>query len=264
MGGGGAYDRAMLEPIVETTRRRIAEIRHRTDEFRARAADTPSVRSLQTVLAADGLGVIAEIKRRSPSRGVLAADLDPATRAKEYEAGGARAISVLTEPDHFDGSDDDLVVVKASTAIPVLRKDFTLDDCQIWQARAIGADAILLIVALLSDDQLAHLHGVAVEAGVDALVEVHTEAEAERALAVRPRIVGVNNRDLRTFEVDLATAERIAPLLATVPVTVAESGIFTAADATRMRAAGFDAVLVGESLVKSGDPAAAVRELAAV
>lgn len=256
-----AYDPMMLELIVETTRRRISEIHHRTDEFRTRARDMPSVRPLREALVSDRLSVIAEFKRRSPSRGVLAADIDPAIQAKAYEAGGAAAISVLTEPDHFDGSDADLMAAHNATTIPTLRKDFTLDDSQIWQARAIGADAILLIVALLSDDQLAHLHGVAVDAGLDAVVEVHSTEEASRALAVSPTIVGVNNRDLRTFQVDLATSESIAPLLAGVPVTVGESGIFTPADAARMRHAGYDAVLVGESLIRSGDPAAAIREL---
>jgi indole-3-glycerol phosphate synthase len=249
----------MLEPIVETTRRRIADLR--VDELRARAADMPPARSLTTALVTDRLTVIAEIKRRSPSRGLLAPDLDPAARAKEYEAGGAAAISVLTEPDHFDGSDADLVAVREATSVPVLRKDFTLDEAQIWEARAIGADAVLLIVALLSDAELAHLHGVATDAGLAALIEVHTDDEARRALAVRPAIVGVNNRDLRSFDVDLGTAERIAKLLNEVPVTVAESGIFTADDARRMRATGYDAVLVGESLVKSGDPASAIPEL---
>jgi indole-3-glycerol phosphate synthase len=251
----------MLEPIVATTRRRIEWIRDRTDEFRARSADLPPVRSLRRVLSDDHLTVIAEIKRRSPSRGVLAAGLDPATLAKEYESGGAAAISVLTEPDHFDGSDEDLIGVRATVELPVLRKDFTLDESQVWEARAIGADAVLLIVALLSDDQLAHLHGTATEAGLEALVEVHTEAEAYRALAVSPSMVGVNNRDLTTFDVDLATSERIGAMLSGVEVAVAESGIFTGADAGRMRRAGFHAVLVGESLVRSGDPAAAIREL---
>jgi indole-3-glycerol phosphate synthase len=260
----GAYDPMMLEPIVETTRRRIAEIRHRTNEFRSRAADMPSTRPLRDALVSERLTVIAEFKRRSPSRGVLAADLDPAVQAKAYETGGAAAISVLTEPDHFDGSDADLIAASNATTIPILRKDFTLDESQIWQARSIGADAILLIVALLSDDQLAHLHGVATEAGLDAVVEVHDTEEASRALTAKPTIVGVNNRDLRTFEVDLATSEAIAPLLADVAVTIAESGIFTAADATRMRRGGYDAVLVGESLVRSDDPAAAIRELTVI
>jgi indole-3-glycerol phosphate synthase len=253
----------MLEPIVETTRSRVADLRPHTGELRARALTREPARSFHRALLADGLGVIAELKRKSPSRGVLAPDLDPATRAKEYEAGGAAAISVLTEPDHFDGSVDDLVAVRAAASIPVLRKDFTIDESQIWEARAIGADAVLLIVAILSNGELEHLRGVASDAGVDALVEVHTVEEAERALAIGPTIVGVNNRDLRTFAIDLAIAEAIAPKLTGVPVTVAESGIFTKADAERMRRAGYHAVLVGESLVRSGDPVSAIRELTA-
>jgi indole-3-glycerol phosphate synthase len=251
----------MLEPIVETTRKRVADLRPHTGDLRARALAREPARSFQSALLADGLGVIAELKRRSPSRGVLAPDLDPATRAKEYEEGGAAAISVLTEPDHFDGSVEDLVAVRAASSIPVLRKDFTLDESQIWEARTVGADAVLLIVAILSNGELEHLHGVASEAGLDSLVEIHTAEEAERALAIGPSIVGVNNRDLRTFDIDLATAEAIAPRLTGVPVTVAESGIFTTADAERMRRAGYHAVLVGESLVKSGDPVSAIREL---
>ncbi|MEX1004044.1 MAG: indole-3-glycerol phosphate synthase TrpC [Acidimicrobiia bacterium] len=252
----------MLEPIVESTRRRVADLRPHTGDLRARALTREPARSFQRALLADGLGVIAELKRRSPSRGVLASDLDPRTRAKEYEAGGAAAISVLTEPDHFDGSVDDLVAVREAASIPVLRKDFTIDESQIWEARAIGADAVLLIVAILSNGELEHLHGVASDAGLDALVEVHTVEEAERALAVGPAIVGVNNRNLKSFAIDLATAETIAPRLTGVPVTVAESGIFTTAHAERMRRAGYHAVLVGESLVKAGDPVSAIRELA--
>lgn len=251
----------MLEPIVETTRARIEAIRPLTANLQTEVRSMAPARRFEAALAAGGLGVIAEIKRRSPSRGVLDSGLDPATRAKDYEAGGACAVSVLTEPDHFDGSDEDLRTVKAAVGLPVLRKDFVLDEVQVWETRVMGADAMLLIVALLSDDQLAHLSGLAAEAGLAALVEVHTEEEAERALAVQPRIVGVNNRDLRTFDVSLETAERIAPLLADVPVTVGESGIFTGADAQRMRDAGYDAVLVGESLVTSGNPAVAIAEL---
>lgn len=249
----------MLEAIVDTTRRRIADLA--VSELRAQALTAPPPRPFETALTADHLTVIAEFKRRSPSRGVLVSDVAPEVRARQYEEGGAAAISVLTEPDHFDGSNDDLGAVKAATTIPVLRKDFTLDEAQIFEARAIGADAILLIVAILSDDQLAHLHGVATDLGLAALVEVHTDEEAERARRISPRIVGVNNRDLHTFEVDLATAERIATVLDDVAVIVGESGIFTTADARRMRDAGYDAVLVGESLVISGDPAAAIREL---
>lgn len=253
------YDPMMLEPIVETTRRRIAELS--MSELRARAGDAPPARDFEGALALDHLAVIAEFKRRSPSRGILVSGISPEARARQYETGGAAAISVLTEPDHFDGSNDDLIAVKKATSIPVLRKDFTLAESQVFEARAIGADAILLIVAILSDDQLDHLHGVAVGLGLAVLVEVHTDEEAARALRIGPRIVGVNNRDLRTFDVDLATAERIAETLRDVPVTVGESGIFTSEDAWRMRRAGYDAVLVGESLVKSGDPAASIRKL---
>jgi indole-3-glycerol phosphate synthase len=205
--------------------------------------------------------VIAEIKRRSPSRGVLAANLDPVDRARAYESGGASAVSILTEPEHFSGSNDDLVAVRDAISLPVLRKDFTVDAAQIWEARAIGSDAILLIVGVLTDDQLAALYETAQEAGVDTLVEVHSREEAERALEIDPEIVGVNNRDLTTFEVDLAVAESLAPLLTGVSVTVGESGIFTGDDARRMRNAGYDAVLVGESLVKAGDPNRTIAEL---
>ena len=168
---------------------------------------------------------------------------------------------MLTEPHHFSGSDDDLVRARKAAGIPVLRKDFTLDPRQIWEARAIGADAILLIVAVLDQEELSALLETADEAGVDALVEVHDQAEAERALEAGAVIVGVNNRDLTTFEVDLATAERIAPMLEGVRVRVAESGIFDAADARRMEDAGFDAVLVGEALVRADDPGRLIRSL---
>jgi len=251
----------MLDPIVASTRTRIDSISARAADLRSRALDMAPARPFEGALSADGISVISEIKRRSPSRGVLNADLDPAAMAVEYERGGAAAISVLTEPDHFSGSDDDLKAVRAAVSVPVLRKDFTLEACQIWEARTIGADAVLLIVALLSDDQLAELAGVAADAGLAALVEVHTVEEAHRALSVSPSIVGVNNRDLRTFDVDLATAEEVAPLLAGVQVKVGESGIFDGDDARRMRRAGYDAVLVGESLVRSGDPAAAIAAL---
>jgi indole-3-glycerol phosphate synthase len=219
------------------------------------------VRGFGDALTGEVLSVIAEIKRRSPSRGTLAADLDPVGRARAYEVGGASAVSILTEPDHFSGSDADLVAVRSNIGLPVLRKDFTLDPAQIWEARAIGADAILLIVGILSDADLARLNDTAMEAGVDVLVEVHSRPEAERALEISPRIVGVNNRDLTTFAVDLAVSEELSSLLADVPVTVGESGIFTPGDARRMRNAGYDAVLVGESLVKAGDPATTISRL---
>lgn len=250
----------MLDPILETTRQRIRALPPRA-ELRARCADVAPVRDFTSALRAPGLGVIAEVKRRSPSRGALAMDLDPVERAMSYARGGASAISVLTEPHHFSGSDDDLVAVRSSVDIPVLRKDFTLDASQIWEARSIGADAILLIVAALDDALLGALLETAATVGVAALVEVHDEAEAERALAAGARIVGVNNRDLTTFDVDLATSERLAPILAGCEVRIAESGILSPPDAHRMASAGYDAVLVGESLVKSGDAAAAVAAI---
>ncbi len=254
----------MLEPIVASTRARLAGLLPKADELRDLATALPATRGFARALTAPGLSVIAEVKRRSPSRGVLAASLDPADRAGRYEAGGAAAISVLTEPDHFDGSDGDLRAVRAAVSVPVLRKDFTLDPVQVWEARAIGADAVLLILAILDDHAAAELLAVAAEAGLDALVEVHTETEAERAVALGAAIVGVNNRDLATFEVDLATSERLGPILEGAAVRVAESGIHTGEDAFRLRDAGYDAVLVGESLVRSDDPAELLRELRGV
>ncbi len=224
----------------------------------------PPPPDFRAALSAPGLSVIAEVKRRSPSRGSLAADLDPVLQSKRYAEGGASAISVLTEPSHFGGSNADLEAVRNSVSVPTLRKDFTLDPVQIWEAKAIGAGAVLLIVAILDDDTLAALHAEASLAGLAALVEVHSEEEAERALAIGAEIIGVNNRDLSTFETDLATAERIAPLIAGVAVKVGESGIHTAPDARRMAAAGYDAVLVGESLVRSQDPSALIRQLRGV
>lgn len=252
----------MLDPILENTRRRV-EAMGPAAEYRARALDAPPVRDFASGLKTPGLGVIAEVKRRSPSRGDLAVELDPADQARRYDAGGAVAISVLTEPHHFLGSDADLTAVRTASRLPVLRKDFTLDPRQIWEARAIGADAVLLIVAALDQPTLIRLHEEASEAGVAALVEVHDRAETERALALGAGIVGVNNRNLHTFEVDLATAEELAPLLVEVPITVAESGVFTAADARRMAQAGFDAVLVGEALVRADDPAGLIRSFGA-
>jgi indole-3-glycerol phosphate synthase len=250
----------LLTPILEDTRKRI-EFLAPLVELRARAADAAPVRSFEAALRAEGLGVIAEVKRRSPSRGEFAPDLDPVAQAQAYATGGAAAISVLTEPFHFSGSDADLQAVRATVAVPVLRKDFTLVPGQIWEARAIGADAVLLIVAALDDVTLRLLAETAAEVGVAALVEVHDQAEAERALDAGSRIIGVNNRNLHTFEVDLGTSEALAGVLETADITIAESGIHTAVDAARMAAAGFDAVLVGESLVRAPDPAKLLETL---
>ena len=243
----------MLAPILSTTRDRVAALPPLA-ELRARAVDAAPVRPLARALTGDGMAVIAEVKRRSPSRGDLAPDLDPVERASAYAAGGAAAISVLTEPVHFGGSNRDLVSVRGAVDVPVLRKDFTLVPDQIWEARSIGADAVLLIVAALDDHTLSALCHAAMEVGVAAIVEVHDGAEVERALQAGATIIGVNNRDLTTFDVDLGTAERLAPLLNDAAVTIAESGINLPADAARMAASGYDAVLVGERLVGSPDP----------
>lgn len=254
----------MLEPIVESTRQRVDVLRDSIAELRARALDAQPTRGFGGALPLPGMSVIAEVKRKSPSRGNLAPDLDPVELAGAYAAGGASAISVLTEPHHFSGSDRDLIEVRSSVDVPVLRKDFTLEPVQVWEARSIGADAVLLILAILEDDAARLLLETAAEAGLDALVEVHTEQEAERALGLGAGIVGVNNRDLSTFDVDLGTAERLAPMLSPVPVRIAESGIHTAEDAARMQRAGYQAVLVGESLVRSADPASLLGELRGV
>jgi indole-3-glycerol phosphate synthase len=252
----------VLDTILDSTRRRIEPLVSRLDDLVASAATAPSVRGFGEALAADGLQVIAEIKRRSPSAGSLAPGMDPAAQAKHYVAGGAAAISVLTEPEFFDGSLDDLRAVREAVDVPVLRKDFTLHAAQIWEARAAGADAVLLIVAALDDDGLQHLLGVAAAAGLDALVEAHTLDEARRAEAAGARILGVNNRDLTTFVTDLRIAERIGGEIH-ADVLVAESGVSDPAGAARMAASGYDAILVGEALVRADDPAVLVSALKA-
>ncbi len=251
----------MLDQIVAHVRAGLPALRARAGSVMEAAAAAPPARDFEAALSRPGLSVIAEIKRASPSRGLLNAGLDPAAQARRYEAGGAAAISVLTEPKYFHGTAADLRAAKAAVRVPILRKDFTIDPLQIWEARAMGADAVLLIVAVLSPDDVHDLLGVAQAAGLTAVVEAHSIEEAETAVASGARVVGVNNRDLTSFEVSLETAEKVAPLLSDVPVAVAESGIFTADDAARMRAAGYDAVLVGESLVRSGDPASAIEML---
>jgi indole-3-glycerol phosphate synthase len=255
------YDLAMLDPIIETTRVRVEALRGREPELQRAAADAGPVRSLADALSAPGLSVIAEIKRRSPSAGDIRGDLDPVHRAHAYEQGGAAAISVLTEPDFFSGSLSDLEMVRGAVTVPVLRKDFVLDPVQVWEARAAGADAVLLIVAVLDRKALEECLAVSAAAGLEALVEVHTGPEAEVACDAGARIVGVNNRNLSTFRTDLSVAERLRKLLTENTVTVAESGIAQPADAARMAAAGYDAVLVGEALVRATDPGALVSAL---
>lgn len=224
--------------------------------------------SLATALRQPGLAVIAEIKRASPSRGHIADIPDPAALARQYEAGGAAAISVLTEPRHFNGTLEDLAAVSHSVALPVIRKDFVVDSYQLREASDAGAAAILLIVAMLDDEELTSLLRAVDRAGLDALVETHSEDEVKRATAAhegsgtaRPLILGVNARNLQTLEVDLGVVERVASSTPEGAILVAESGIQGPQDAARMAAAGADAILVGEHVAMASDPAGAVQQL---
>lgn len=259
----------VLDHILTRKRDEVTLLRQpqTRDLLRRTALDAAPARDFAGALRrADGrIAVIGELKRRSPSKGELAPDLDPATTAKAYEAGGAAALSVLTDAPFFDGRVDDLVQARAATSIPVLRKDFTIDEIQVYESRAIGADAILLIAAAVTDDSLlADLHALATELGLAVVVEAHDAAEIERALAAGAAVVGVNNRNLATFDEDLGVGERLAAMLPRHVVGVAESAVRSAEDARRLGAVGFDAVLVGEALVRAADPAALVRDLATV
>ena len=253
----------MLQQIVASADERARQTDMTIDELRARAAGAPPVRDFAGALKSPGLSIIAEIKRRSPSAGDIDILLDPAEQAIAYESGGADAISVLTEPNFFGGSLQDLESVRSVVSVPVLRKDFTRRPSQIWEARASGADAILIIVASLTDDAIALLLATAKEAGMTAIVEAHTSSEVQRAFVAGATVIGVNNRDLHTFETDLLTAELAAIHLPEGVVKIAESGVSSVDGAARMARAGYDAVLVGEALVRSNDPARLVAELKA-
>jgi len=217
--------------------------------------------ALEVVTASGDIAVISEIKRRSPSKGELAPGLDPVALARQYEAGGAACLSVLTDVEFFGGSVDDLVSARAACALPVLRKDFTVSARDVCDARIMGADCVLLIAAALDQAELESFLKLAHAVGFDALVEIHDEAELERAVAAGADLIGVNQRDLVTFAVDTDRALRMAPQMPAGVVRVAESGITGAADAAALSAAGYHAVLVGEHLVTSGDPEAGVAAL---
>lgn len=254
-----------LDRILDAHRAAAADDRRSIESLRDEAIAQPAPRGFTEALRrAGGLKVISEVKRRSPSKGDLFADLDPAGLAADYEAGGAACLSVLTDRDWFGGSPDDLRAARAAVALPVIRKDFTVSATDVCDARIMGADAVLLIAAALDDAELADFHALATEVGLDALVEIHDEAELERALAVGATLVGVNQRDLVTFEVDTDRAVRMAPQMPEGVVRVAESGVRGVPDATRLHEAGYHAVLVGESLVTAGDPRAGVAALAAI
>jgi indole-3-glycerol phosphate synthase len=251
-----------LDTILERHRSEAAADHRPLDQLREDAERCPRTRGFARALRqAPGLGVIAEVKRRSPSKGDLHADLDPGVLAKQYESGDATCLSVLTDTVSFGGSAADLAAARAACTLPVLRKDFTVSAHDVLDARIMGADCVLLIAAALDDAELRAFHDLAVEIGLDALVEVHDEAELDRALEVGATLVGVNQRDLVTFEVDHERAQRMASAFPPGVVSVAESGVRGPDDAAALAVAGYDAVLVGESLVTSGDPTAAVAAL---
>lgn len=253
----------VLDSIIEGVRADVAAREAVLDlaAVKKAAQRAPEPRDATGALLQPGIGVIAEVKRASPSKGDLAHIADPADLARDYEAGGARIISVLTEERRFHGSLADLDAVRAAVDIPVLRKDFIVGPYQIHEARAHGADVILLIVAALEQDALTSLLDRTESLGMTALVEVHTEAEADRALEAGARVIGVNARNLKTLEVDRDSFSRIAPGLPSKVIKVAESGVRGTGDLLAYAGAGADAVLVGEGLVTSGDPRQAVSDL---
>jgi indole-3-glycerol phosphate synthase len=250
-----------LEEILASHRARAAADDRELDDLVEQAMATPAPRDFAGALGGAGLSCIAEIKRRSPSKGDLDPDLQPEMVAKEYVAGGAACLSVLTDTDFFGGSRADLAAARQASGLPVLRKDFTVQEADVVDARLMGADAVLLIVAGLDDELLRRCAARADELGLAAVVEVHDERELARALAASARIVGVNQRDLRTFQVDHDRACALATEIPADVIAVAESGIRDAGDARRLADAGFDAILVGEALVRAEDRAGRLREL---
>lgn len=256
----------ILDEILAHKKQEVAACRARISlaAMRTRAEAMPAPRDFARALQHAHVALIAEIKRASPSRGILQAETDVAQTVRTYAHNGASAISVLTDAKYFRGDSDDLSLARASADVPVLRKDFIVDEYQIFESRALCADAILLIVRALDDEQLRDYLALAYALHLNALVEIHDEAELERALAVDTRIVGINNRNLADFTIDLATTERLAPKIPPSKSIVAESAIFTRADVERAARAGADAVLVGEALMRAANVPAQVRELSQV
>lgn len=253
-----------LGRIIAEVGDRVQELRRRQEELERAASQAPQCPSLAESLRTASVTVLAEVKRASPSKGSINLGLDAVAQARAYEAGGARGISVLTEPRHFSGAGEDLQAIRAAVALPLLRKDFHLDVLQLVEARALGACAVLLIARALPPARLQALAAEAHALGLEVLVEVRDEAELERALETEARLIGVNNRNLETLAIDLATSERLIPLIPTSRVAIAESGVVNVGDVVRAAAAGADAVLVGSSLSGSDDPAAAVRALSGI
>ncbi|MBI5819929.1 MAG: indole-3-glycerol phosphate synthase TrpC [Verrucomicrobia bacterium] len=254
----------ILDTIIAQKRTEVAALQSRAAELKRLAAERSERRNFAAALRrADGrVALIAEVKKASPSAGVIRPDFDPVAIARDYERGGASCLSVLTDEKFFQGHLDYLRRIREAVKLPLLRKDFIVDELQIHEAAAAGADCVLLIVACLKQETLTNLLRVAAEYRLDALVEVHDEAELDRAVAANARIIGVNNRNLKTFKVDIATTERMASRIRNAQtLLVAESGIHTRADVERLARCGVNAILVGESLMRSDDIPAKVREL---
>lgn len=255
-----------LEEICEVKRQEVARrkplMAQAELERRAAAASAPRgfARALREK-SRDGFGLIAEIKRASPSKGLIRADFDPAAHAAAYQAGGAACLSVLTDEPYFQGHDDYLVAARAACDLPCLRKDFMVDVWQVAESRALGADAILIIVAALDDATMADVETAALDHGMDVLIEVHDEAEMERALKLKSPLIGINNRDLRSFVTDIATTERLVGMIPDGRIAVSESGINSHDDCTRLSAHGVRCFLVGESLMRQPDVTIATRTL---
>ena len=260
--------KTILENIWESKRLRVDQARRGSDmrvllEAARRVRDASAPARLRSALEdPSAINIIAEFKRASPSKGAINVAADPKATARQYESGGAAAISVLTEEDHFSGSLEDLVKIRAATSLPVLRKDFIFDEFQIYEAAAAGADAILLIVASLEGSQLRELHQKAEGLGMDALVEVHTEDEMERAARLGARLIGVNNRDLRTFEVSLDVSRKLVRHAPVDSILVSESGLRTSDELLELRGLGYSGFLIGESLMNTVDPDAVLSRLA--
>ena len=251
----------ILARIVDHKRATLARVSAGRADLERRAADRPAGRDFRAALVASPPAIIAEIKQASPSKGVFTDQFHPASIAKVYAAGGAAALSILTDEEFFKGKLADLEAARSAVAIPVLRKDFTIDEFHIIEAAAHGADAILLIAAILDVQQMRVFRELAAQYGMAALTEVHNVSELDAALDSGADMVGVNNRNLHTFEVTLDTSLRLAEKMPAAVVKIAESGIHSRSDVQRLQAAGFHAFLVGEHLMKSADPAAALREL---